>query len=98
MFDVAPYGEALKRLIGLAGQEDFILAELSPGGGLGVQYTLDDKVADATDWVRTMSASLEKECGKRGWPAAQAAAGTWPLAGGSGRCVCLYSRRGQVLQ
>ena len=68
VFDVSPYGEALKRLIGLAGQEEFIAAELSPGGGLGVQYTLDDKVADAVDWVRTMSASLEKECGKRGWP------------------------------
>ncbi|MCD4671961.1 MAG: diaminopimelate decarboxylase [Anaerolineaceae bacterium] len=68
VFDTQPYAEALRRLIGLAEQEEFILAELSPGGGLGVQYLLDDKMADAVDWVQTMSAALEHECGKRGWP------------------------------
>lgn len=68
VFDTKPYAEALRRLIGLAEQEEFILAELSPGGGLGVQYLLDDKMADAVDWVQTMSAALEHECGKRGWP------------------------------
>lgn len=68
IFDSKPYTEALRRLIGLAGQEDFILAELSPGGGLGVPYTPDGTFADAVGWVRAMSATLEQECGKRGWP------------------------------
>lgn len=68
VFDTHPYAEALRRLIGLAEQEEFVLAELSPGGGLGVQYLLDDKMVDAVDWVQTMSAALEHECGKRGWP------------------------------
>jgi diaminopimelate decarboxylase len=68
VFDSKPYCEALKRLIGLASQEEFILAELSPGGGLGVPYTPEDRVADAAGWVRAMSATLEQECGKHGWP------------------------------
>lgn len=68
VFNVAPYGEALKRLIGLAEQEEFILAELSPGGGLGVRYLQEGDAADAEEWVRTMSSTLEFECGRLGWP------------------------------
>ncbi len=68
VFDVEPYGEALKRLIALAAQEDFVLPELSPGGGLGVPYVPGGRRADAVAWVKTMSETLEKECGARGWP------------------------------
>jgi diaminopimelate decarboxylase len=90
VFDVEPYGEALQRLIALAAQEEFVLPELSPGGGLGVPYLPDGRTADAVSWVKSMSDTLEEECGKRGWPLPKLILepGRW-LAGQAG--VAIYS-------
>jgi diaminopimelate decarboxylase len=50
-FELEPYVAAVKALLTFAAEHDFVPAELSPGGGLGVPYTPDDPAPSAEEWI-----------------------------------------------
>jgi diaminopimelate decarboxylase len=56
-----PYAEAITLLVALAEKENYIPAEISPGGGLGVVYRSDDVPADEGQWVNTITSTVQKE-------------------------------------
>jgi diaminopimelate decarboxylase len=63
-----PYAEAITMLVALAEKENYIPAEISPGGGLGVVYRSEDVHADEGQWVNTITSTVQKEFHQRGWP------------------------------
>lgn len=67
VFDVEPYCKALKTMIELSAEAGLVLRELSPGGGWGVPYTLEDRDADVTVWIKGMSEVIREEYEKRKW-------------------------------
>jgi diaminopimelate decarboxylase len=68
LFDAAPYQKAIEMLYALAENENFIPAELSPGGGWGVRYNESDPSDAPEPWVETVSKTVVKECTRLGWP------------------------------
>lgn len=66
--DAAPYRMAIEMLYEVAAKEEFVPEELSPGGGWGVRYTLDDPADAAEPWVKAVSETVQEQCKKRNWP------------------------------
>ncbi len=67
-FEPGPYRQAIARLAELAERASFVPAEISPGGGWGVPYNLQDKEGDPTPWISAVCASIQEEFQQRGWP------------------------------
>jgi diaminopimelate decarboxylase len=67
IFETEPYRKAIAVLFDLAEANQFIPQELSPGGGWGVPYTVEDDEADPRLWVETVAGGVVDECQKRGW-------------------------------
>ncbi len=63
-----PFSGAIAILTELAEQVGFIPLELSPGGGWGVPYAPGDPEEDVSEWIETVSQSVQREFGRRGWP------------------------------
>lgn len=63
-----PYRQAVQRLMALAEKHHYIPQELSPGGGWGVPYLPDQEEDDPQPWIQMVSAALQEESTKRGWP------------------------------
>ena len=62
------YEEAIHKMYTLAGDNDFIPQEFSPGGGWGVRYTEDDAPNDPDLWIGAISRCIKNECETRNWP------------------------------
>jgi diaminopimelate decarboxylase len=68
VFEVEPYQRSVEILMELADAEDWIPEEISPGGGWGVPYTLDDPQGDPQPWIETVTRAINDGCSRRGWP------------------------------
>lgn len=68
IFDENPYRQAIHMLFEVAERENYIPAEISPGGGWGVRYTSDDPSDDPEHWVQTVSGAIQEECIRLDWP------------------------------
>lgn len=68
IFDAEPYRQAISALCEVAAANDYIPAEISPGGGWGVRYTDADSSDDADLWVRTVADALQEACSRYKWP------------------------------
>lgn len=66
--DRRPYAEAIDLLVALAEQEKYIPTEISPGGGWGVPYRVEDEKASEKMWIETLSDTVQKAFGQRNWP------------------------------
>jgi diaminopimelate decarboxylase len=67
IFEAEPYHEAVRALCQLAASAGFEPEELSPGGGWGVPYTLEDDAVDPSAWIRSAGQTLQAEAQKYGW-------------------------------
>jgi diaminopimelate decarboxylase len=68
VFEVEPYQKAVEMLLELAASEGWVPEELSPGGGWGVPYTLDDPQGDPRPWIEAVTQAVKDGCARRGWP------------------------------
>lgn len=68
VFEAAPYGRAIQMLMDTAAGCGFVPEELSPGGGWGVPYTLEDEPGNPGEWLQVIGQSLSAECNQRGFP------------------------------
>ena len=68
VFEVEPYQKAVEILLELAEAENWIPDELSPGGGWGVPYTLEDPEENPQPWIETITQAIRVGCSRRGWP------------------------------
>ena len=68
--EVDPYREAVERLFAFASEmrtkTDFVMRELSPGGGYPVRYVLTDPDARAVDMIRSVAAAVVTAAGRHG--------------------------------
>lgn len=67
LFEVTPYRNAVEMLLDLAEAEGWIPEELSPGGGWGVPYTLEDPDGDPRPWIEAVAEAVVHGCAARGW-------------------------------
>ena len=67
-FEAHPYQQAIASLMALADENGFVPEEISPGGGWGTPYLPDQAENGPGAWVQTVSAALQSECARRGWP------------------------------
>ena len=68
VFENEPYQKAVEVLLQLAGDAGWIPEEISPGGGWGVPYTLDDPQGDPRPWIDAVANTIVAGCARRGWP------------------------------
>jgi len=68
IFDTEPYRLAIERLCEFAAKNNYIPAEISPGGGWGVRYTPEDPDDDPEQWVRTVSGAMQEAAIRHDWP------------------------------
>lgn len=68
VFEPEPYREAAARLCELAEEMNFVPQEISPGGGWGVPYTLNDQDEALETWVKASAGAVKMEFGQRNWP------------------------------
>ncbi len=68
VFETEPYHKAVEILLELAEAGGWIPEELSPGGGWGVPYTLDDPEENPQPWIETVTQAIQDGCSRRGWP------------------------------
>ena len=57
-----------KIILTFAADHDFVPAELSPGGGLGVPYTPEEPAPSAKEWITAVGQTVMEECRARDWP------------------------------
>ncbi len=67
VFEVEPYQKTVELLLELAEAENWVPEEISPGGGWGVPYTLDDPQGDPLPWIKAVSQAVSDGCTRRGW-------------------------------
>lgn len=67
-FEADPYCLGIASLMALAEETGFIPEEISPGGGWGVPYVVEQADDDPQPWIATVAGAVKEECGKRGWP------------------------------
>ena len=82
IFDPNPYRQAIEMLCALAADENYMPAEISPGGGWGVRYTDDDPNDEAEPWVQTVSGAVQEACVRYDWryPRLVLEPGRWVVA------------------
>lgn len=68
VFEPEPYRQAVEVLLDLAAANDLVPEEISPGGGWGVPYTLEDPEGDPQPWIEAVCSTLMESCARRGWP------------------------------
>lgn len=68
VFETEPFERAIGLLYRLAERENFVLREISPGGGWGVPYNTEDEDRPVDGWVAAISRAIQAEAGKRKWP------------------------------
>lgn len=68
LFQTEPYQEALHLLFDLARQEGFYPPFISPGGGWGVPYTLEEPRLPVNYWADGIASVIKQECQVNGWP------------------------------
>ncbi len=68
LFKPEPYRQAVRCLAELAESAGCIPAEISPGGGWGIPYNLQDKDGDPASWIKAVCSSIQEEFHRRGWP------------------------------
>ena len=68
VFEIEPYRKAVEILLELAEAENWIPEEISPGGGWGVPYTLDDPEENPVPWIEALTQVIKDGCSRRGWP------------------------------
>jgi diaminopimelate decarboxylase len=68
VFDLDPYVRAIRMLIWLAEEAEYIPQEISPGGGWGVPYREDDDRFDPREMLQAISAAIQDECRRLNWP------------------------------
>ncbi len=68
VFEAEPYREAAARLSELAEEMNFIPQEISPGGGWGVPYTINDQDEPLETWVKAAAGAVKTEFERRNWP------------------------------
>lgn len=71
IFEAEPYLQTIEALLDFTDEmrrHGILLEEISPGGGLGVPYTLDDPSLEVEDYIRMISRAVEAGATKRGLP------------------------------
>ena len=68
LFKIPPYSRAIQMLFELAEQESFIPLEMSPGGGWGVRYTLEQPMNDLVAWIQGICSQVQDQCSRLNWP------------------------------
>ena len=68
VFETEPYQKAAEVLLELGDEAGWIPEEISPGGGWGVPYTLDDPEAAPQPWIDAIASTIAAGCARRGWP------------------------------
>ena len=68
LFEPEVYRQAIQAQYQLAEAEGYIPAEISPGGGWGVRYNPADPDEGYDAWVKVVSATVQAECARLGWP------------------------------
>jgi diaminopimelate decarboxylase len=68
LFEPEAYQQAIQAQYRLAEAEGTIPAEISPGGGWGVRYNPADPDDGYAAWVKVVSATVQAECARLGWP------------------------------
>lgn len=70
LFDMAPYAAAIEVLLDCAARlrdrHDITIADINPGGGLGVPYVAGQSAPDITVYAATLGATLAAGCARRG--------------------------------
>ena len=69
--DARPYQRAVRMLLKIAAEADFIPQQISTGGGWGVSYRPEDKENKERDWVAMIADALHRECTALDWPLPQ---------------------------
>lgn len=67
-FEPEPYRSAIASLAALGETCEYIPQALSPGGGWGVPYVLDQAEGNPEPWIATVSRAIQDEFGRRKWP------------------------------
>ncbi len=67
VFENEPYQKAIEVLLQLAEDCDWVPEEISPGGGWGVPYTLDDPDPNPRPWIEAVTGAMIAGCARRGW-------------------------------
>ena len=62
------YREGIQALYDVARQADYCPEEFSPGGGWHVRYLPEDPELPLNTWVENVSAAIQQECRRSGWP------------------------------
>jgi diaminopimelate decarboxylase len=69
--DMGPYRESVERLFVFAAEmrekTSFVAREISPGGGYGVRYTMDDPDARPADMIREVAATVADAARRHGF-------------------------------
>jgi diaminopimelate decarboxylase len=66
--ELEPYCQTIERLFTLAEQVGFELRELSPGGGFGVRYTVEDEPIPPADVTRAIAEAVQSAAGSHSAP------------------------------
>jgi diaminopimelate decarboxylase len=67
IFEIEPYQRAVRLLVELAEKCGFTPREISPGGGWGVPYSLDDVETNPKSWIEGITAVVREEYERRNW-------------------------------
>jgi diaminopimelate decarboxylase len=69
--DMRPYRESVERLFAFAAdmreKTGFVMNEISPGGGYGVRYTMDDPETRPAEMIRAVVAIVVEAAGRHGF-------------------------------
>jgi diaminopimelate decarboxylase len=72
IFDEAPYAQAIAVLLDCAlrlrEQYGIEIAEINPGGGLGVPYIAEQQLPDVARYAATIAQAMQEGCARRGLP------------------------------
>ena len=70
ILEAAPFEDTVEALIAFAaemrGRHGFALREISPGGGLGIRYTLADQAVPIRQYVAAISQAVSRRCQHHG--------------------------------
>jgi diaminopimelate decarboxylase len=66
--ELEPYCQTIERLFTLAEQVGFELRELSPGGGFGMRYTVDDEPIPPAEVTRAIAEAVQRAAGSHSAP------------------------------
>jgi diaminopimelate decarboxylase len=68
IFETEPYARAVRMLFELAASCNYVPAELSPGGGWGVPYRVEDEDCSPQFWLEAVGQAVNAACKLHGLP------------------------------